>query len=46
MKSLRRIVFSRYVYLFEKITGEEFQVPDLSTPINDRIDRNVRKILV
>uniref|UniRef100_A0A7S0S1R7 Phosphoribosylaminoimidazole-succinocarboxamide synthase, chloroplastic n=1 Tax=Chlamydomonas leiostraca TaxID=1034604 RepID=A0A7S0S1R7_9CHLO len=35
----------RYVYLYEKITGEQFQVPDLSTPVNDRIDKNVRKAL-
>lgn len=33
------------MYLYEKITGEPFQVPDLSTPINDRIERNVKAAL-
>ncbi len=35
----------RYVYLYEKITGEAFQVPDLSTPVNQRIDAAVREAL-
>ena len=35
----------RYVYLYEKITGQPFQVPDLATPINTRIEKNVRAAL-
>ncbi|KXZ44631.1 hypothetical protein GPECTOR_64g125 [Gonium pectorale] len=33
----------RYVYLYERITGQPFAVPDLATPINDRIVANLRK---
>ncbi|KAG2497697.1 hypothetical protein HYH03_004434 [Edaphochlamys debaryana] len=33
----------RYVYLYEKITGQAFQVPDLSVPINERIKANLKK---
>ncbi|PNW85984.1 hypothetical protein CHLRE_03g202113v5 [Chlamydomonas reinhardtii] len=33
----------RYVYLYEKITGQPFAVPDLDTPINDRILANLQK---
>ncbi len=38
-------VLCRYVYLYEKITGEQFQVPDITTPINARIDKAVRAAL-
>ncbi|EFJ40064.1 hypothetical protein VOLCADRAFT_84670 [Volvox carteri f. nagariensis] len=33
----------RYVYLYERITGQPFQVPDLATPVNERIVANLRK---
>ncbi len=33
----------RYVYLYERITGEPFAVPDLAVPINTRIEDNLRK---
>lgn len=33
----------RYVFLYEKITGEKFVIPDLSDPVNDRIKRNLKK---
>jgi hypothetical protein len=35
----------RYVYLYEKITGKDFQPPDLSVPINKRMDSAVRTAL-
>lgn len=31
----------RYVYLYEKITGETFQIPDIDAPISDRLMQNV-----
>ena len=34
----------RYVYLFEKITGEQFRIPD-SEPIMDRIRRNIENVM-
>jgi hypothetical protein len=33
------------VYLFEKITGKAFQPPDLSVPLNQRMDTAVRAAL-
>ena len=33
----------RYVYLYEKITGEQFQVPSLEEPVNERMRRNLQK---
>lgn len=35
----------RYVYLYEKITGEQFVVPDLATPMNTRINNAVNAAL-
>ncbi|KAL6760364.1 hypothetical protein V8C86DRAFT_2554027 [Haematococcus lacustris] len=35
----------RYVFLYEKITGQSFQVPDLSVPINARMEQNVKAAL-
>jgi hypothetical protein len=35
---------ARYVYLYEVITGEVFQLPDLSTPAHCRIEASLRKI--
>lgn len=32
----------RYVYLYEKITGEEFKVPSIDEPVNERMKRNLR----
>lgn len=32
----------RYVHLYERITGQLFQAPDVHTPINDRITANLR----
>lgn len=32
----------RYVYLYEKITGEPFQVPLLEEPVNERMKRNLK----
>lgn len=31
----------RYVYLYERITGQQFQVPDLSVDTHDRILRSL-----
>jgi hypothetical protein len=33
------------VYLYEKITGEQFVVPDLSVPLNDSINAAVQEAL-
>lgn len=35
----------RYIYLYEKITGEDFQTPDLSESVNDRINRNLANMV-
>jgi phosphoribosylaminoimidazole-succinocarboxamide synthase len=32
----------RYVYLYEKITGQQFQPPDSATPVDDRIAANMK----
>lgn len=37
------MVCCRYVYLFEKITGQPFQVPDVAEPVNDRMIRNLKQ---
>mmetsp|Transcript_19828 Transcript_19828/g.43153 ORF Transcript_19828/g.43153 Transcript_19828/m.43153 type:complete len:370 (-) Transcript_19828:670-1779(-) len=34
----------RYVYLYEKITGQQFQVPPLGEPIAERIARNMARL--
>lgn len=34
----------RYIYLYERITGEQFQIPDLTEAVNDRINRNMSKV--
>jgi phosphoribosylaminoimidazole-succinocarboxamide synthase len=33
---------ARYVFLYETITGETFQLPDVSVPVHDRIVKNLR----
>ncbi|KAG1671793.1 hypothetical protein FOA52_000170 [Chlamydomonas sp. UWO 241] len=32
----------RYVYLYEKITGQQFVIPPLSEPVNERIKKNLK----
>ncbi len=32
----------RYVYLYERITGQAFQVPDLNVTTHDRIMANLK----
>jgi len=36
---------SRYIQLYEMITGKEFQFPDSSVPILERIEKNVKEYL-
>jgi phosphoribosylaminoimidazole-succinocarboxamide synthase len=35
----------RYIYLYEKITGQSFVPPDAAAPVAERIAENVRKAL-
>jgi hypothetical protein len=35
----------RYVYLYEKITGEPFQPPSLEEPVGRRMERNLAPFL-
>eukprot|EP00798_Chlamydomonas_sp_ICE-L_P008191 gene8191-1452_t len=35
----------RYIYLYEKITGELFQVPSVDDPIAERMERNLKEAL-
>ena len=44
-KELVAELSKRYIYLYEKITGEEFQLPDIDEPVMDRIRRNVQNRL-
>ena len=34
---------ARYIDLFEKISGQNFEVPDTGEPVRDRVRRNIRK---
>ena len=36
---------SRYIYLYETITGGLFPFPDLGKPVNERINENLKEIL-
>ncbi len=36
---------SRYIYLYEKITGMEFPFPDSKTPVQNRINKNIKDIV-
>ncbi len=33
----------RYVYLYERITGQQFQVPDLAVDTHERIMANLKQ---
>ncbi|KAF5842504.1 hypothetical protein DUNSADRAFT_6748 [Dunaliella salina] len=44
-KELVMELSKRYVFLYEKITGKQFQPPDLSVPLNQRMDAAVRVAL-
>jgi phosphoribosylaminoimidazole-succinocarboxamide synthase len=35
----------RYVYLYEKITGQHFQPPSLQEPVRQRMERNMAPYL-
>jgi phosphoribosylaminoimidazole-succinocarboxamide synthase len=36
---------SRYIYLYETITGGLFPFPDLGKPVNERINENLKEVL-
>ena len=36
---------ARYIYLYEKITGEDFQFPEIESSIDDRIKENLKPYL-
>ena len=36
---------ARYIYLFEKITGEKFQFPEIENSIDARITKNLKQYL-
>ena len=36
---------SRYIYLYEPITGELFPFPDSGKPVNERINENLKEVL-
>ena len=36
---------SRYIYLYETITGEVFPFPDASKSVSDRINKNLKEVL-
>ena len=36
---------ARYIYLFEKITGEKFKFPEIESSIDDRIKANLKQYL-
>ena len=36
---------ARYIYLYEKITGEPFQFPEIESSIDDRIIENLKPYL-